>query len=428
MAVDIAAKSFELFKDIKKWKQGEPEDLPPAEASEAEVLDNQLNEKINSPEGADELNSINEEVSDDHFTLRDTFMESINAEEQPSHSAEIIDHGVDDLGPGEKIAPPDEEPQEPPEEMPPSGRAPWKQFTTGERLLKCVNIGIGIAFTISMSLDLKDNWDKYTDVGKALNVLQIAIQGLTVLVDAAILAGDALISAGLLAADCTMMVALPVIGAVLAVIGIVVMVILSFLNISKPSVPEDTPVEKFLKGTAHPLIDGLTTPPNVSLTYSVPANVTANTGSAQVPITATNSTGADVTLTRSTLTLEVGADDAALFSGPATTWTVAGTYDPGNPSTLSVDGTVGVAGGSAETVVTGKITQQARGGGLSSYDLAVLGPYVAGTSGLLTVKAGESVKIAWLGAINKAGSTTLQIVETLQNGDKCRFLANIVRG
>ncbi|KAH6880531.1 hypothetical protein B0T10DRAFT_609611 [Thelonectria olida] len=428
MAVDIAAKSFELFKDIKKWKEGEPEDLSPAEVTEAEVLDNQLSEKIDSPEGAEEIDLVNQEVSDEHFTLRDTFMESINAEEQPSHSADVIDHGAENLEPGEKILPPGEEPLEPPEEMPPSGIAPWKQFTTGERLLKCVNIGIGIAFTISMSLDLKDNWDKYTDVGKALNVLQIAIQGLTVLVDAAILAGDALISAGLLAADCAMMVALPVIGAVLAVIGIVVMVVLSFLNISKPTVPEDTPVEKFLKGTAHPLIDGLTNPPSASLTYSVPDNVTANASSAQVPITATNSTGTDVTLTRSTLTLEVGSDDAALFSGPATPWTVAGTYDPGNPSTLSVDGTVGVAGGSANTVVTGKLTQQARGSGLSSYDLAVMGPSVAGTSGLLTVKAGESVKVAWLGAINKAGSTTLQIVETLQNGDKCRVMANIVRG
>ncbi|KPM39826.1 hypothetical protein AK830_g6732 [Neonectria ditissima] len=428
MAVDVAAKSFELFKDIKKWKQGEPEDLPPAEASEAEVLDEQLNEKINSPEGAAEINEINEKVTDDNFTLRDTFMESINAEEQPSHSADILDHGVDDLGPGEKVAPPEQAPEEPPEEMPPSGRTPWKKFSTGERFLKCVNIGIGIAFTISMSLDLKDNWDKYTDVGKALNVLQVAIQGLTVLVDAAILVGDALISAGLVAAECTMMVALPVIGAVLAVIGIVVMLVLSFLNVSKPTVPEDTPVEKFLKNTAHPLIDGLTPPPNVALTYSVPPNVTANAGSAQVPITATNNTSADVTLTRSTLTLEVGADDAALFSGPTTPWTMAGTYDPGNPSTLSVDGTVGVAGGSATTVATGKITQQARGSGLSAYDLAVMGPSVAGTSGLLTVKAGESVKIAWLGAINKAGSTSLQVIETLQNGDKCRFLADIVRG
>jgi hypothetical protein len=390
-------------------------------------LDDQLDEKINSPKGADELNSINQELSPDHPSLRDTLAKSINAEEQPSHSAEIIDHGVDNLGPGEKIGPPSQEPQEPPDQMPPSGRAPWKKFTTGERLLKCVNIGIGIAFTISMSLDLKDNWDKYTDVGKTLNVLQIAIQGLTVLVDAAILVGDALVSAGMLAADCTMMVALPVIGAVLAAIGIVVMVILAFLHVSKPTVPEDTPVEKFLKGTAHPLIDGLTTPPNVSLTYSAPANVTANAGSTLVPITATNSTGADVTLTRSTLTLEVGADDAALFSGPATTWTVADTYDPQNPSTLNVDGTVGVAGGSAGTVATGKITKQARGGGLSSYDLAMMGPSIAGTSGLLTVKAGGSVRIAWLGDINKAGSTTLQIIETLQNGDKCRFLANIIR-
>jgi len=158
-------------------------------------------------------------------------------------------------------------------------------------VIKGVNATLGICFTISMSLDLKNNWDNYADVGKAFNVLQIAIQGLAALVDASLLVGDALVASRGLAADCPMMIVLPVLGAVLAVVGIVVPALLTFLHHTKPSVPEDTPVEKLLKDTAHPFIDRLTPQPKPKLTYSAPAQVTADASSAQVPITGTNHTG-----------------------------------------------------------------------------------------------------------------------------------------
>ena len=217
---------------------------------------------------------------------------------------------------------------------------------------------------------------------------------MTVLADASLLVGDFVASGGL-AADCAIMVALPVLGAVLAVVRIVVLALLTFLHLTKPSVPEDTPVEKFLKNTAHPFIDGLTPQPKPSLTYLAPAQVTADAISAQVPITGTNHTGADVALTCSTITLEVGAGNAALFSGPTTAWTVAGKHDPGKPSTLSVDGTIGVAGESAETVATGYLAPQDRGNNLVSYDLSVqASPTTNEANGLLIVKAGQSIEIA----------------------------------
>ena len=98
-------------------------------------------------------------------------MDSINAEKQPSHNAEIIDRGLEDLGPGERIPSLNEPPWEPPEDIPPSGRASWKQFTTRESVIKGLNVTLGMCFTISMSLDLKNNWNNYARVGKALNGL-----------------------------------------------------------------------------------------------------------------------------------------------------------------------------------------------------------------------------------------------------------------
>ena len=424
MAVDVVAKGIEFWKAVKKWDADKVKksDLPDEEASNAEALDEKLQEEINSPDGANNLNKLNEQVDNNH-SLRDTFMEGVNNEEQPNHSADILDHVVDDMSQGEKIQV-EASDQEPPEDMPPAGREPWKKFTTGEKLLKCANIAVGIAFTIAMSLDLKDNWDNITDAGKALNVLQIVIQGLTVLVDAAVLVGDAMVSAASIAADCTMMVALPVIGAVLAAIGIVVMVVLMFLDTYKPKEPPLSPAETFFKDVGQPLVNGFADPPAISLTYTAPAAVTSGTPQSRITITATNNTNQDVTLTRSTLTLEVGADDAALFSDPTAPWAVVDSFDPSNASTLSTAGTVGAG---PATIVTGKLTPQARGEGLSEYDLALLGPQTAGTSGPLVVKKGESLQVVWLGTVNKAGSTVLQIIETLVNGDKCRFLANVVR-
>ncbi|TFK58575.1 hypothetical protein BDN72DRAFT_851680 [Pluteus cervinus] len=266
-----------------------------------------------------------------------------------------------------------------------------------------------------MSIDLKNNWDTYTDAGKALNVLQIVIQGLSVLVDAALLLGDALITAGLVAADCAVMVALPVLGAILAVIGIVVALLLAFLGVVKPQEPPKTPLETFIDNTARPLINGLTAPPLLSLTYTVPASLPAGS-TAGFSITAKNNTAAAVTLTRSTLTLEVGNDDNALFSGPTTSWTVDSAFNTTKP--LSKAGTVGA---SPPTISAAQITENDVNTGLNSYDVAVVGPATNGTSGPLVVEVGASVSISWLGTISKAGSTTMQIVETLVNGDKCRL-------
>ncbi|TFK57800.1 hypothetical protein BDN72DRAFT_866479, partial [Pluteus cervinus] len=189
----------------------------------------------------------------------------------------------------------------------------------------------------------------------------------------------------------------------------------------KPKDLPKTPVETFIDNTARPLIAGLTAPPPLSLTYTVPANLPAGS-TAGFSITAKNNTAAAVTLTRSTLTLEVGNDDNALFSGPTTSWTVDSAFNTTKP--LNIAGTVGA---SPPTISAAQITENDVNTGLNSYDVAVVGPAINGTSAPLVVEVGASVSISWLGTISQAGSTTMQIVETLVNGDKCRLLLVINR-
>ncbi|TFK68582.1 hypothetical protein BDN72DRAFT_878935 [Pluteus cervinus] len=411
MVANVAASSFQLYKDIKTWNADRKAiDLTPEEETKAGQMDEKLEQEIESPANIEQVNEAN--VAAQNETVQQTYLNNVNEHEQALESADISEsRGPSDLAPGDAIA----TEKEPPVDLPASARGPWKAFTTSEKVLKCVNIAVGVAFTIAMSIDLKNNWDTYTDVGKALNVLQIVIQGLSVLVDAALLLGDALINAGIVAADCAMMVALPVLGAILAVIGIVVTLLFAFLGVVKPQEPPKTPVETFIDNTARPLITSLTAPPPLSLTYTVPASLPAGS-TAGFSIIAKNNTAAAVTLTRSTLTLEVGNDDDALFSGPTTSWTVDSAFNTTKP--LS---TVGTVGASPPTISAAQITENDVDTGLNSYDVAVVGPATNGTSGPLVLEVGASVSISWLGTISKAGSTTMQIVETLISGDKCRL-------
>jgi hypothetical protein len=420
MFTDIISKSISLFDAIKEYKDSKNV-LPADQAAKAEVLDQDLSDSLRSTGGAARLNEINEDVVGTDLKGSQSIL--ITDETQSLLPAKGVSEigGYDTMKPGEAIIKEVNE-KEPPVDLPPGASKGWKTFATSEMLLKLANVCIGIAFTVAMAFDLKDNWDNYTDVGKALNILQIVVQGLTVIVDAALLLGDALVSASIWAADCTMMVALPVLGAVLAVIGMIVMIVLSSLNVIKPQEPPPTPVEVFITGVARPWVTQSDAPPPLSLTYKVGTLVKAGSTNA-VPITATNNTDKGVTLTRTTVTLEVGDDTAALFSGPTTAWALADKYDPG-VAPLSKTGTVGVG---PTNLANATLTEQDRSKTLTSYDLAVMGPANGGTSGPLTLSKGQTVNLGWLGIINKAGTTTLQVIETLQNGDKCRFLTDIVR-
>lgn len=200
-----------------------------------------------------------------------------------------------------------------PKNLPPTAEADFKAFATAEKVLKGVNILINIAFTVEMIFDLAQNWDKYNDVGKALGVLQIAVQGLTVMLDTAAFIGEAVAAAGLISAECMALAVIPVLGAILVIIGVVIMAVLSALNLIKKEPPKKTPVEEFLGDKGHILVEGFPDLPQSLLTYSGPSKLQQNADSL-VTLTATNQTDKDVTLSRIEFSLEVGQDDAALFS------------------------------------------------------------------------------------------------------------------
>ncbi|KAL6702405.1 hypothetical protein ACN47E_002188 [Coniothyrium glycines] len=416
-ALDVAEKSFSVFKDIKEWRASKYTEspLPPNEAIGAGQLDESLSEKIGSPEGAVELAAANKAT--ENKTLRESSEKNINVDEQPRVSSNTGARNIEEVEPEGLIR--IQRDQAPPEGLAPSGRTPWKKFTVGERLLKCANIAIGIAFTISMSLDLKNNWDSYNDVGKALNVVQVAIQGLTVLVDAAILIGDAAIAGGYLAAESTLMVALPVLGAVLALIGVIVMVVLMFVKTTKDQEPPLSPVEEFLKNVAHPLINTWSTPPAPALAYSFSPNPSHTGQNESIKITATNNSDKAVSLTRTTITMEVGGDDDALFSAPTSDWTQF--------SGSAAEQPLGSVNSDHTDLYTGTLTPQHRGTTFTAWDYTIAGLAKDGISGKLVVQPKQSVVVSWLGTINKLGSSLVSVVETLENGDNTRIRTPLLR-
>lgn len=414
--IDVVDKSFSLFQDIKKWQAGKysKEPITAEDGAKLEAMDQNLSEKITSPEGASNLNAAN--VAAEKKTLRESYGDNIVANDQPTVSSDVGPRNVEDVNEEGLIA--NQAHEEPPEGLSPTGRTAWKKLTVGERLMKCANIAVGIAFTVSMSLDLKDKWDTYNDVGKALNVLQVAVQGLTVLVDAAILIGDAAVTAGYIAAESTIMVALPVLGAILALIGIVVMIVLMRVNTHKDEEPPKTPVEEFLTKSAHPLIKDWSSPPAQTLSYTLATAPLKSGSETDVKIIVANNSDKDLKLKRTTITMDIGGSDDALFAAPTSDWV------------LWKDGTTratGTANTDHPDLYTGLLTPQHRGSSFVSWDFAVAGPLKNGLSGALVVKAKQAVVVSWLGTINKFGSSIINIVETLENGDNCRVRMPAVR-
>jgi hypothetical protein len=148
------------------------------------------------------------------------------------------------------------------------------------------------------------------------------------------------------------MVALPILGALVAIIGLAIMFALLRADTTEKQEPLLNTVETSLRDTAHKLLATWDSPPPLSLTYDVPKTA----GSAQslpFSITATNKSEKAITLNRTTMTLEVGGDDACLFSAPPT-FTLAADPDPA-------------------TLVTGVLTPEPGSTTLISYDFAVAG-------------------------------------------------------
>lgn len=282
-----------------------------------------------------------------------------------------------------------------------------KAFNTPANWLKAANILLGVAMTVTMSISLYRNWGDLTKTGKALGVVQVVIQALTVIADVVAFGVDIAVTAGVIAADCTLALAIPFVGAVLAIIGVVILILSLVLTTQKKKDPPPTAVENFLSGKGQPWVAGLkVNPPAQSLRY-LPEKNDYTAGSQQtVKITIQNPSDKGVELNETRLSFVGGTGDNDLFTD--TTLALKTPVQDGS-IVASVDGLV-----SAKLVPTIK-------GEETFYDLVLKG--IAGasnTTSRLIIPANKTFTVEMVGTINKAGKTILGIVETLSDGDRCR--------
>jgi len=416
LTVDIVGRSIDVFNSYKAWKGG---DTPvPNQVVDATVLDQGAADVINSEKT---VTLLEDEIVPDVGPLS---LKGAVAARQVEFGTSNKNLSTDENDIFETPIAEGEKSPLPP--VPPSSTRAAKNLNASAKALRTTTIALGIALTVAMSMSLKDHWNDINTVGKVLNTVLIIVQGTSVLVDAALLATEAGALADWPAASASLLSALPIVGAVIAVIGITLSVVLMFIDTSKKKDPPPTPVETFLQNVAHPSLSKLNSPPAISLRYDIPASVKAGSSPASVTFSVSNPSTQVVTLAQTQFTLEGGDDDACLF----TSTEMSSSNITTNPGEL----------------VSGNFIPNSRGEKLTSYELDIIGvPLAVDTTGTagdddgddksevnlgqLVLKPGQSFTVTWTGIINKIGTTTLEIIETLGDGsgDRCRLLKTIQR-
>ncbi|KDR76297.1 hypothetical protein GALMADRAFT_140011 [Galerina marginata CBS 339.88] len=406
MVVDIAGRSIETFNSYKQWKG--KESPAPDQSVDAKVLDQGTTEVLSSEKT---ITNIEKAVAPEFGSQG--LKGAVGVRQTEFGLPERKSPASDEESFGNPVSESEKAPLPP--DVPPAGTRSARNFNTAGNWLKAATIILGIGLTVSMSLDLKNHWGDLNTVGKVLGTIQVVIQGLTVVCDAVDAAVDIAVAAGEEFADSSLVIALPIVGAVLAVIGIVVMIVQMFINTSAKKDPPQSPVEVFLTNVAHPTIAKLKPPPAITLQYDVPASVKTGPSPEAITFKVTNPSSQIVKLVQTQFTLEGGNDDACLFTDTTMRSDV----------TDNTDGTVHTA---PNTLVAGTLRPHPRGETLVSYDFDIFGitnddnPMCQ-----LVLNPGESFTVTWVGIVNKVGSTTMQIIETLGNGDRCRLLKTIQR-
>ncbi|MCJ1421447.1 hypothetical protein MMC32_007811 [Xylographa parallela] len=294
-----------------------------------------------------------------------------------------------------------------------------KSFNTLDTWLNGINAVLGIALTVSLSLDLKEHWGDMNTVGKVLNIVQIVTTGLGALVGIAQICVDYAVFTGAIAEGSMMCMAVPFVGAVLAIIGVAVMITLSLISTQKTKEPPPTPVETFITKTGRPLIAGWDEAPSLALAYAASASERAHVAETY-QITATNASPKAVTITSTTITVEVGTDAAALFSDSALTLTT-----DASATKTSAHYTYPAPG----TLCTATMAPNILSSAATSYDITIGGvvdPKV-NPLGQLVLQPQQSIHLYVNGTVNAAGTSTLQAVETFVDGDKARWVQTVTR-
>ncbi|KAH8433829.1 uncharacterized protein LDX57_011464 [Aspergillus melleus] len=307
------------------------------------------------------------------------------------------------------------------EDVPPSFEEAAKKFNWSGKLLRVFNAVLGLGLIVAMSFSLANDWNSLSDPGKVLGVLNVVVQGLTVLLDVIEVGSDI----GLWAVTETMSVALPILGAVLAVVGIVLMVVQVFINLFTGSKQPPDPVSDFIDDEAHALIGTFDTAPSPQLSYTISDLKVAAGQVKTITIKGENKSSDNVTISNTVITLYSGDDSVCLFRNGADETENIQLVDDSDPNHDSSGYTYVTP---ADTTAA-QLPIPARLGTTSAYyeyDLQVAGPRATSTKlKELVVRSGEYIQSVWTAKINNKGDSddsSVSWIEIVENGlkDRCQ--------
>ena len=289
-------------------------------------------------------------------------------------------------------------------------------FNTTEHWLGAAAIVLTIGTVISMSIQLKEQWNDLNDLGKSLNIINIAVTALSIVcndfVAAAIDMAVGVAVAGTI--ECTLVTVLPIIGVVLAVIGLVIQILMSVFVLSKPEPPPKNPVEVFITEEGRDLVRQWDDPPHSSLAYSIPTQLQQKgIEPFHFEIKGINTSQSWVKLKRVTITFLAGENENSLFR--TSTFTVVSIND------ITHDNE-----GSIYTILNDEIraslTINPSERNSFSVDLKVLGTSNEGNpGGLIMVRPTFGIGVVVSGMIASQGTCLVQILEELAEPDDAKY-------
>ncbi|KAI3320291.1 hypothetical protein HD806DRAFT_547485 [Xylariaceae sp. AK1471] len=307
------------------------------------------------------------------------------------------------------------------EDVPPRYEEAAKKFNLSENVLKALNVVLGIGLVVAMSFSLANDWNSMDDTGKVLGVLNIIVQGLTVLLDIVEL-GE---TVGLFVVTGAMSVALPILGAVLAVIGIVLMIVQLFISFFVATQEPPDPIKDFLDDTGHTLVASFDKAPEPELLYNISTSQVTGGSVVTLAIEGTNTSSKTVMVSHATIMLYSGDDDVCLFGAGAGIALVKETdQEHDKPDHTYV---------TPSSVSAGQLPTPAKLGNTSSYyeyDLQVAGPPKGDSASMglkyLTLEPNEKFKSIWTAVVHRAGATlekSTSWIEVVEVGlkDKCQM-------
>ncbi|KAI1435344.1 hypothetical protein GGR50DRAFT_687065 [Xylaria sp. CBS 124048] len=375
MAVDAAGKAVDAFKSFKSKPSSTPTD---------EINTEALNDSL-----SDVVTNNTEKVGDLAQTIA-------GDEEYRTAMGEGL-HGDGTMAQSNPEESWNEKLTDPAADVPPGYEEAAKKFNLSGNILKVLNVILGIGLVMAMSFSLAHDWSSMNDTGKALGVLNIVVQGLTVLLDIIDL-GEAV---GLYAVTGTMSVALPILGAVLAVIGIVLMVVQFFISLFVARQEPPDPIQDFVDDVGHALIKNFDEAPDPQLQYSISQTQVQGGDTPVFQIEGVNNSSEDVTLSHVTITLYSGDDDVCLFAETTDVIQLVKESDQNHDS-------VGYTYVTPSSVAAAQLPYPAKLGNTSNYyeyDLQVAGPPMEAATGLqaLVLKQSDKFQSVWTAVINMPG-------------------------